>query len=107
MTDDCLRRRLRTADVSLELFWFSIVGVLRSVFPNAMPPPGGPISPQRSGRLSLMEDGMPDVEDGQVTATATEARQAERGPTVRNVLVISVVMALAVLAALWFVFFKT
>ncbi len=50
---------------------------------------------------------MPDVEDGQVTATATEARQAERGPTVRNVLVISVVMALAVLAALWFVFFKT
>lgn len=50
---------------------------------------------------------MPDVENGQVTATAKEARQAERGPTVRNVLVISVVLALAVMAALWFVFFKT
>jgi len=50
---------------------------------------------------------MPDVENGQVTATAKEVRQAERGPTVRNVLVISVVMALAALAALWFVFFKT
>jgi hypothetical protein len=50
---------------------------------------------------------MPNVEDGHVTATAKEARQAERGPTVRNVLMVSVVLALAVMAALWFIFFKT
>lgn len=38
---------------------------------------------------------------------ATEARQAELGPTVRNVLVISVVLALAFMAVIWFIFFKT
>lgn len=50
---------------------------------------------------------MPNVDDGQITATAKVARQAERGPTVRNVLVISVILALAVMATLWLFFFKT
>ena len=50
---------------------------------------------------------MPDIENGQVTATAKEARQAERGPTVRNVLVASVVLAFVVMTALWFLYFRT
>lgn len=50
---------------------------------------------------------MPEIEGGRVTETATEARQAEPGPSVRNVLVISIVLALAAMAVLWFLFFKT
>lgn len=50
---------------------------------------------------------MPEIESGRVTETATEARQAEPGPSVRNVLVVSLLLALAVMAVLWFVFFKT
>lgn len=50
---------------------------------------------------------MPEVKGGRVTETATEARQAESGPSVRNVLMISVVLALLAMAVIWFVFFKT
>lgn len=50
---------------------------------------------------------MPEIEGDRVTETATEARQAEPGPSVRNILVISVVLALAAMAVLWFLFFKT
>ncbi|WP_211910738.1 hypothetical protein [Tardiphaga alba] len=50
---------------------------------------------------------MAKIEDGRVTQTATEARQAEPGPTVRNVLVISVALALAFMAVIWLIFFKT
>jgi len=50
---------------------------------------------------------MPDTRGERVTATPTEARQAEQGPSVRNVLVISVVLALVAMVACWLLFFKT
>jgi hypothetical protein len=50
---------------------------------------------------------MARVEDGQIVETAREARQAEPGPTVRNVLVVSTSVSIAILAVIWFVFFRT
>jgi hypothetical protein len=49
---------------------------------------------------------MPKRENGHVIETAVEARGAERGPTVRNVLVWSIVLVVAAFAVLYFVFFK-
>jgi hypothetical protein len=43
--------------------------------------------------------------DGQIIETAREARQAERGPTVRNVLVISTALIIVAFAILWVVFY--
>jgi hypothetical protein len=43
----------------------------------------------------------------QVIETAREARQAEPGPSVRNVLVISTIAAIVVLAIIWLMFVKT
>ena len=39
--------------------------------------------------------------------TPTEARQAERGPSVLALLTISTIAAIFVLAIVWFVFFRT
>lgn len=50
---------------------------------------------------------MAKIENGQIVETAREARQAEPGPTVRNVLVISTSAVIVALAVLWFVFFRT
>jgi hypothetical protein len=38
---------------------------------------------------------------------ATEARQAEPGPSIFLVLIVSVVLAVTILGAIWFAFFKT
>ena len=46
-------------------------------------------------------------ENRKIVETATEARQGERGPTVFNVLTISTVAAIIVLAVVWLVFFRT
>ena len=43
----------------------------------------------------------------QVIETAQEARQAEPGPTVRNVLVISTTAVIIAFAVIWLVFFHT
>jgi hypothetical protein len=43
----------------------------------------------------------------QVIETAREARQAEPGPSVRNVLVISTSAVIVLFAIIWLVFFKT
>jgi hypothetical protein len=43
----------------------------------------------------------------QIVENAQEARQAERGPTVRNMLVASTCLAIVALAIIWFVFFRT
>lgn len=43
----------------------------------------------------------------QIIESAREARQAERGPTVRNVLVASMSLAILALVIVWFVFFRT
>jgi hypothetical protein len=43
----------------------------------------------------------------QIVESAQEARQAERGPTVRNVLVASTGLVIAALVIIWLVFFHT
>ena len=44
---------------------------------------------------------------GRIVETATEARQAEPGPSILLILIVSVVLAVIVLGALWFIFFRT
>jgi hypothetical protein len=43
----------------------------------------------------------------EIIESAREARQAERGPTVRNVLVASTSLIIAAFIILWFAFFRT
>lgn len=43
----------------------------------------------------------------QIIETAQEARQAEPGPSVRNVLVVSTTAVIIALAVVWLVFFRT
>ena len=50
---------------------------------------------------------MAKLEDDRIVETATEARQAEPGQTIFFVLAISVGLAVLILGALWFVFFRT
>jgi hypothetical protein len=50
---------------------------------------------------------MAKQEHGQVVETAIEARGAERGPTVRNVLVWSLGLVVAAFAVVYFLYFKT
>jgi hypothetical protein len=42
-----------------------------------------------------------------IIETAQEARQAERGPSVRNVLIVSTVAVIVAFAAVWLMFFQT
>ncbi|WP_291858308.1 hypothetical protein [Bradyrhizobium sp.] len=46
-------------------------------------------------------------ENEQIVETAIEARGAERGPTVRNVLVWSLALVVVAFAVIYFVFFRT
>jgi hypothetical protein len=50
---------------------------------------------------------MAKKERGQIVETPTEARQAESGPSVLVLLVISTGVAIVVLGLVWFVFFRT
>jgi len=50
---------------------------------------------------------MAKKERGQIVETPTEARQAESGPSVLVLLVISTGLAIFVLGFVWFVFFRT
>ncbi len=43
----------------------------------------------------------------QIVETATEARQAEPGPSVLALLSISTGLAILILGVIWFVFFRT
>jgi hypothetical protein len=43
----------------------------------------------------------------QIIETSIEARQAEPGPSVLALLVVSTGLAILILAAVWFVFFRT
>ena len=49
---------------------------------------------------------MSKLENGQIIETAVEARGAERGPTIRNVLVISILLAVVALAVVSVVFLR-
>jgi hypothetical protein len=44
---------------------------------------------------------------GQIIETATEARQAEPGPSVLALLTVSTGLAVLILGIAWFVFFRT
>jgi hypothetical protein len=44
---------------------------------------------------------------GRIVETPTEARQAERGPSVLVLLMASIALAILILAIVWFVFFRT
>ena len=49
---------------------------------------------------------MAKLENDHIVETAVEARGAERGPTVRNVLVWSLGLVVAAFAVIYFVFFR-
>ena len=58
----------------------------------------------------IVEEGamlMSKQENGRIVETAIEARGAERGPTVRNVLVWSLGLVVAAFAVIYFIFFRT
>ena len=57
--------------------------------------------------IRASEDVMVEKRGEQVIETAREARQAEPGPSVRNVLVISTVAVIVVFAIIWLMFVKT
>ncbi|WP_398478994.1 hypothetical protein [Tardiphaga sp.] len=46
-------------------------------------------------------------QNGQIIESATEARQAEPGPSVLALLSMSTGLAVIILAIVWFVFFRT
>ena len=50
---------------------------------------------------------MAKKEDETIVETAVEARGAERGPTVRNVLVWSLGLVIVAMVVVYFVFFRT
>jgi hypothetical protein len=43
---------------------------------------------------------------GEIVETTAEARQAESGPSVLSLLVISLCLAVLILAAVWYAFFR-
>jgi hypothetical protein len=53
------------------------------------------------------EDAMATKENGRIVETATEARQAEPGPSVLALLTMSTGLAVLLMAVVWFVFFRT
>jgi hypothetical protein len=50
---------------------------------------------------------MANKKNGRIVETATEARQAEPGPSVLAIVIASTGLAVVILLALWFVFFRT
>lgn len=50
---------------------------------------------------------MASKQQGRIVETTTEARQAEPGPSVAALLMISTGLAILILGVVWFVFFRT
>ena len=50
---------------------------------------------------------MAKMENGRIVETATEARGAERGPTVRNVLVVGIGMVVVAFIVVYISYFAT
>jgi hypothetical protein len=50
---------------------------------------------------------MPTRDHGVIVETPTEARQAERGPSILAILTVSTVLAVLILGGIWLVFFRT
>jgi hypothetical protein len=56
--------------------------------------------------FSIVKDSKMAFKQGeQIVETSQEARQAERGPTVRNVLILSTGLVIAAFTIIWLVFF--
>jgi hypothetical protein len=49
---------------------------------------------------------MAKIQNEKIVETAVEARGAERGPTVRNVLVVSLCLVVVAFAVLYFAYFR-
>ena len=60
-----------------------------------------------TGTYAKMRSPMATRRDGQIVETATEARQAEPGPSVLALLTVSTGLAVLILGVLWFAFFRT
>jgi hypothetical protein len=60
-----------------------------------------------AAKEALLETSMAQKKGETIVETAIEARGAERGPTVRNVLVWSLGLVIVAMAVVWFVFFRT
>jgi hypothetical protein len=63
--------------------------------------------PQGARNTQGIEGIMATREEHQIVETATEARQAEPGPSVLALLTISTGLAVLILGVVWFVFFRT
>jgi hypothetical protein len=61
----------------------------------------------RRSRHSGIEGTMATRQQHQIVETATEARQAEPGPSVLALLTVSTGLAVLILSVVWFVFFRT
>jgi hypothetical protein len=57
--------------------------------------------------LCAWEVSVVEKEQRRIVETATEARQAEPGPSILLILIVSVVLAAVILGVLWFIFFTT
>jgi hypothetical protein len=57
--------------------------------------------------IKRSEGAMATKQRDQIVETATEARQAEAGPSVLALLTVSTGLAVLILGAVWFVFFRT
>jgi hypothetical protein len=60
----------------------------------------------RHHRHFWIEVAMASHEQGRIVETPTEARQAEPGPSVLALLIVSMGLAVLILAVVWFVFFR-
>jgi hypothetical protein len=61
----------------------------------------------RHRRHLLIEVTMATQQPGRIVETATEARQAEPGPSVLALLTVSTGLAILILGIIWFAFFRT
>ena len=61
----------------------------------------------RHPKHARIEGAMATKQHGQIVETPTEARQAEPGPSVFALLVVSTGLAILILGVIWFAFFRT
>jgi hypothetical protein len=66
-----------------------------------------PCGAELFSRARLSEAMMAERKGDRIVETTREARGAERGPTVRNVLVWSLGLVVVAMIVVWYVFFRT
>ena len=59
------------------------------------------------GHKAARKTSMAEKKESRIAETATEARQAEPGPSILLILIVSVVLAVILLGAVWLIFFRT